>query len=150
MPRSPRSIDPQTPITPKNPDLTTTQGALIGDCVHYECLALKAIHDAMHQQLDKGDSKAAIATAEILLDRLKASWLANALDELTEYFRADDDSIRLDMVQTLRDIARMLDGEFGEGMEPNAWARDPDEYHKLLKQAKKQAESGKRKLYVGT
>jgi len=145
-----RSIDPLTPITLKNPDLTTTQGALIGDCVHYECLALKAIHDAMNQQLDKGDSKAAIATAEILLDRLKASWLGNALDELNEYFRADDDSVRLDMVQTLRDIARMLDGEFGGGMEPGSYTRDPDEYHKLLKQAKKQAEAGKRKLYVGT
>ncbi len=74
----------------------------------------------------------------------------DSLDELNEYFRADDDSVRLDMVQTLRDIARMLDGEFGEGMEPNGWARDPDEYHKLLKQAKKQAKAGKRKLYVGT
>ncbi|RKQ96414.1 hypothetical protein [Maricaulis maris] len=150
MPRSTRPIDPQAPITPKNPDLTTTQGALIGDCVHYECLALKAIHEAMNQQLAKGDSKAAIVSAEILLDRLKSSWLADALGELNEYFRADDNSVRLDMVQTLRDIARMLDGEFGEGMEPNGWARDPDEYHKLLKQAKKQAESGKRKLYVGT
>ena len=35
-------------------------------------------------------------------------------------------------------------------MEPNGWARDPDAYHKLLKQAKNQAKAGKKKLYVGT
>ncbi|WP_417479354.1 hypothetical protein [Maricaulis maris] len=143
-----RPIDPQAPITPKNPDLTTTQGVLIGDCVHYECLALKGIHDAMQQQLAKGDSKAAIASAEILLDRLKSSWLADALGELNEYFRDDESNVRHDMVQTLRDIARMLDGEFGEGLEPGSYTRDPDEYHDLLKQAKKQAKAGKRSLYV--
>ena len=149
MPRSTRPNDPETPINLKNPDLTTTQGALVGDCVHYECLALKAIQDAMNQQLARGDSKGAIATAEILLDRLKDSWLSQALDELEEYFRDDDFGVRFDMVQTLRDIARMMDGEFGGGLEPSAWTRDSDTYHELLKDAKAQAEAGKRKLACG-
>lgn len=76
------------------------------EAVTFEIRALRAMHDAMMQQLGDHEGEKAVETANVLLDRLKTSSLTTLLNTAIDCM----DEVRDNSGLTLDDLLRQLRG----------------------------------------